>query len=91
MTPSHRTIDGKTGNVGGRYWAFENHFWINFAGRDYDVLFGEMGAVNTSTWVKYKGEEGEYTLFGEPPLQYKIFETGKGKIEDRYEFVSGPK
>lgn len=50
-----------------------------------------MGAVNTSTWVKYKGEEGEYTLFGEPPLQYKIFETGKGKIEDRYEFVSGPK
>lgn len=90
LTPKHRTIDGKTGDVMGAYWVFENHFWVSSGGIDYDILFGEMGKVDTSTWIKSKGKEEGSELFGEKPFQYVVAETEEDEVERRYRLVSGP-
>jgi hypothetical protein len=83
-TPSQQTIDGKTGNVnGGEFWVFDNHYWIEYAGQTYDVLFGVKGDIDTSSWVSKTGDEDEAEVFGEK----KVKPTGNKDIATRYTTV----
>jgi uncharacterized protein DUF4157 len=70
--PQAATIDRKTGNVDdGGFWLFDNHYWIEAGGKQYDVLFGKFG-VDTGSWVKEIGKSDNPSLFGE----MKIWTTG---------------
>ncbi|GEC10500.1 hypothetical protein SSP24_81550 [Streptomyces spinoverrucosus] len=55
-------IDGKTGNVDGERWCFENHHWLYCNGREYDLLFGG-GPLDFAAWRRYvsQGVEDGYT------------------------------
>ncbi|MFK0239010.1 hypothetical protein [Streptomyces vinaceus] len=44
-------IDGKRGNIDGRWWIFENHYWVVTDQGTHDLLFRGQ-AVDSSTWVK---------------------------------------
>lgn len=51
IAPTATTIDGKTGNVdNGSFWMFDNHYWIEAFGTQYDILFGRIG-ITPSAWT----------------------------------------
>lgn len=41
------TVDGTHPNRGD-HWAFDNHYWLNLGGTEYDTLFGDV--VDKSKW-----------------------------------------
>jgi hypothetical protein len=64
IAPQATTIDGKTGNVDdGAFWLFDNHFWIEAAGKQYDVLFGKLG-VDPGAWTDELGRGDDPAYFG---------------------------
>jgi hypothetical protein len=91
LTPAHKTIDGLTGNVQGKdreYWLFENHYWIQSGGKDYDVLFGEPGRPNIDSWLKMQNSDREAVwIFGKEPAQVKIKLINKDVVKGRYQQV----
>lgn len=88
LTPKHRTIDGKTGNVEGELWVFENHFWVKCDGTDYDVLFGESGKVDTSAWIPLTDtKEDGVEIYSNESGTIKVKATGQGVVESRYRRV----
>jgi hypothetical protein len=91
LTKEHRTIDGLTGNVDGKdckYWVFENHYWIHFEGKDYDVLFGESGTVDKSGWRPMKNNpRDEVWIFGDEPDQVKVRLINGDVVQGRYRQV----
>ncbi len=82
IAPQKQTIDNKTGNVNnGAFWVFDNHYWIEYGGQTYDVLFGTKGAIDSKSWVEKTGDEDKAEVFGEQ----KLWATGEvTNIATRY-------
>jgi hypothetical protein len=74
----------KTGNVNnGAFWVFENHYWIEYGGQVYDVLFATLG-LDTSVWGKQIGSSIEPETFEVKDQsiasenQIQVWATGSG-------------
>jgi hypothetical protein len=98
ITPAGETIGVKRkGNVdNGAFWHFDNHFWIEHEGKEYDVLFGRVG-VDSSKWVKRTGAADNPSVYEHPsfnlgPLapkdgQIKLWPVPGADIPNRYTTV----
>jgi hypothetical protein len=98
IAPAGETIGvTKRGNVdGGAFWHFDNHFWIEHAGTEYDVLFGRVG-VDSSKWVQRTGKSDDPSVYERPTFALgslaptegplKLWPTGSGVVPNRYTTV----
>jgi len=65
LTMGEQTIDpSASGNCDdGMHWFFQNHFWVNYNGTQYDLLFGKKRNPAAAWMIKFKsvaGKEGEH-------------------------------
>jgi hypothetical protein len=98
IAPQGETIGvRKRGNVdGGAFWHFDNHFWIEHGGKEYDVLFGRIG-VDSSKWVQRTGKSDSPSVYERPTFDVgplaprdgplKLWATGEGEVSKRYTTV----
>jgi hypothetical protein len=81
---------------------FQDHYWAECDGTHYDVLFGESGKVDTSSWlpfirkskVKISDKTEEVEFFGKKGSkeseQFKVKETDENEVEKFWKLVGRP-
>jgi hypothetical protein len=94
MTDGKATIDGKAaGNCdNGKKWFFQNHYWVSFKDKAYDILFGSEGAPQIDEkWVLDQDRDPAAVLKNNtvviPGKQYKN-QGIRGRLSDAYKTAS---